>query len=41
MDRPTAFGFLLALVITWAPGGLVDQGRQAAAPIQPFVSLAR
>lgn len=39
MARPTAVGFLLALVIAWAPGGLIDRGRQAAAPIQPFASL--
>lgn len=39
MARPTAVGFLLALAIAWAPGGLIDRGRQAAAPIQPFASL--
>lgn len=41
MDRLTTFGFFLALLAIWAPGGLVDCGRQAAAPITPYASLAR
>lgn len=41
MDRITTLGFLLALLAIWAPGGLIDCGRQAAAPITPYASLAR
>ncbi|MEN9860572.1 MAG: hypothetical protein RLZZ515_1054 [Cyanobacteriota bacterium] len=41
MDRYTTLGFFLALLVAWSPGGLIDQGRQAAAPITPFRSLAR
>lgn len=41
MDRATTLGILLALLIAWSPGGIVDRGRQAAAPITPFRSLAR
>lgn len=41
MDKLTTLGFFLALLAIWAPGGLVDCGRQAAAPIAPYASLAR
>jgi hypothetical protein len=35
----TGLGFFITLLLVWLPGGLIDQGRQAAAPIQPFTSL--
>ena len=41
MDRITVLGMFLALLIAWSPGGIVDRGRQAAAPIQPFRILTR
>ena len=41
MDRLTTLGLFIALLVAWSPGGLIDQGRQAAAPIQPFRSLTR
>lgn len=41
MDRLTTLGLFIALLIAWAPGGLIDRGRQAAAPIQPFRSLSQ
>jgi hypothetical protein len=37
--RTTAVGFFLALLIAWAPGGLIARGRQAAPPITPYLSL--
>lgn len=39
MDRFTIIGFIAALAICWSPGGLIDRGRQAAAPIQPLTTL--
>lgn len=41
MDRLTTLGMFIALLVAWSPGGLIDQGRQAAAPIEPLRSLAR
>lgn len=41
MDRTTTIGFVLTLLLCWAPGGLIAAGRQTAAPITPFTSLAR
>lgn len=39
MDKITTLGFFLALLISWAPGGLIDHGRRSAAPIAPYTSL--
>lgn len=41
MHPLTFTGMVLSLLICWAPGGLIDRGRQAAAPIEPLRSLAR
>lgn len=40
-DRLTTLGFFLAILLALAPGGLIDRGRQAAAPITPYQSLTR
>lgn len=41
MDRLTTIGLFIGLLVAWAPGGLIERGRHAAAPIAPYTSLAR